>query len=131
VFAQAIDAGGAVCHDDHMSVIRHIGILVLLVALLPWGAFGGARIAPWAQDKAVVTAEAAGDVAGLPKLQDIRAIKQCRSGVLPGGCGSDAGLLAAFRFDPPLVGDVAAPPEGPDLRRGIVPWPAADPPRAV
>ena len=73
---------------------RFLPLAVLLLALLPWGAFLAARPAP-AAPPAILQAEVAAPLA-----------HRCRGAALPGGCG----WLALFAPAEPVG---ARPPRGP------------------
>jgi len=81
---------GPVWHVRGMVWFHRLGIVLLVLALLPWGAYSGARVAPLA---AAVVAAAGGD-AGLgsdvPRAGVAVVAHHCRTGLLTGGCETKA-----------------------------------------
>lgn len=101
-------------------------ILLLTVALLPWGAYSGAAQARFLASTATV----AGDMAAEPQPQIVQSTKsKCRKGVLAAPCLPDPAVLDRAPV-PPHVPQAALGADAPVmLPTGRVPDPAIPPPQ--
>lgn len=115
-----------------MYLFRPLGLFLLIVAILPWGAWTGARVAPLVA--AVAAAESGADGATLtaeaPRAQPDRAARWCRSGVLPGSCEVTA-LPPGFGRESGPARAQALRPDAVIAGEGIVRAPPRDPPRVL
>ncbi len=119
-----------------MVWLRHIALLFLVLALLPWGAHVQARAAGIVTGVATVTTDhpAAEGMTVLPAPPEVKVAagkRPCRSGVLPVNCGWDARLDMITDAVLPASRDIVHGGEPPDLRAGLAPCPLKGPPRAV
>ena len=113
-----------------MRLLRLLLLLLMLVAVLPWGAYvnGSARFA------ATAPAAAAGDALAPEARGERRVVlgaeRPCRKGTLPGSpCGPDLGLLPfAAGFAGLGAGSLRPPSDGPDPA-GLSRAPPTEPPR--
>lgn len=121
-----IDSGGGPAYPAAMTLPRRAFLCLLLIALLPWGAWLSAGPAQAvAPPFAIASPRAGADVA-----QAAPVAHQCRTGLAPGqGCGPDSVLLpAAMRLD--RQGDARLwPAPAAATGRGIVPDIGTPPPR--
>jgi hypothetical protein len=113
-----------------MVLLRPLGILLLIVAILPWGAWTGARVAPLAAVVAAVELDKAGVSAEAPRAGTDMAARGCRSGVVPGACEVKAlapeGVAAATGG-----GALVLWPAGAIHGEGLAQAPPRDPPRGA
>jgi hypothetical protein len=111
-----------------MSVLRRLALVVLILAVLPWGAYaqgwGGAGT-PVALGGKVVGPD---DDGAAPKF--LGKPKRCRTAMLLGAaCGPDMALVALPLFAEPILALVRFLPDRGHRGRHQVPEGALDPPR--
>lgn len=117
-----------------MSILRTLALTLLLIALLPWGAYSGRVQASLARVETPLTAIAAGSgsvaMPGPSKTVQMAWVK-CRKGLAGSRCAPDPALLMAVSPQPQagpgagLEGTTVVLPEG------VTPGPTPPPPRAV
>lgn len=106
-----------------MIVLRHVLIPVLMVLMLPWGAFGS--VAAPAGVTGVATDQAAGPDAAVAPGK-----RKCRSGVLPGSpCGPDLAVVPEGATSPASPADTLSPQHDDWRRAGQAQAPPTGPPR--
>lgn len=119
-----------------MSILRNLALTLLLIALLPWGAYSGRVQASLARVETPDTAVAAGSgsVAMPGPSETVQAAwVKCRKG-LAGSfrCAPDPGLLMAASPQPQArPGSSLARITLALLPEGVTPGPTPPPPRAV
>ncbi|WP_103335258.1 hypothetical protein [Pseudotabrizicola formosa] len=122
-----------------MVWLLSIARLLLVLAVLPWGAYSGAAALPSGDHQAAVVAAAGPEPAGAAVSGDDRRDgldfaskpKRCRTAVLLGApCGPDLALPGSAP-SPDLPGgeDALLPADGVQLA-GVTPAGSLDPPRA-
>jgi hypothetical protein len=122
-----------------MRVLHSVAILLLVLVMLPWGAYSGARVPASTAQK--VSLEAFEDEVGdliveVAEARDertalaVQKAKECRTASLPGSpCGPDVGLLSSSTSGPTSAPHDAKRPDG-RLLSGLTPPGILDPPRS-
>ncbi|WP_176442994.1 hypothetical protein [Tropicimonas sediminicola] len=107
---------------------RLISLLLLVLCLLPWGAYSGAHAAGATALQELMpapTVDPTPERASPPP-------HECRIATLPGAtCGPDLALVAALTKWPATAGAAPLRPAPGTLRRGLHPPGLLDPPRDV
>lgn len=104
---ERVDGPGRGGYPGHMVLIRHMLCLLLVLAVLPWGAWSGAH-GP-AQGIAHAVAAPADQALPPPPDTAIKAVKRCRGPALPGApCGLDIAPAAETPAPAPAAGPASA-----------------------
>lgn len=125
-----LDIGDQMADHRHMSIRAFISLL-MMVLILPWGAYAAGPVAAAPQ---LATQTAMPDDTGLydAKGAEITARKHCRTAILPGSlCGADSIL--------PIRAVGATDTQGPTVQMHPLDWPGQgqspspprDPPRVI
>lgn len=122
-----------------MAMLRSLAILILVLAVLPWGAYSGALASQsrfqQTSGLAVEDSEAAPVAVSIGGLRDGTSVvpkpKRCRTAVLIGSpCGPDIALLGSALSLDLTVDDNAVLPAGGTQLTGVKPAGSLDPPRS-